>query len=469
MQGISRALYGALVVSALLGACGGGGGGGGGGGDSGTASSPSGSGSTSAPAETPLTVKVSVNGTPATPDASGIYAVKPGDTVMVTPSQAASWTSTNGTASAITLRNPSISGSQWASQLVNTLTTTTLYTVKASAGTTLSATTVFSVAAADARNGSYELYGASGARLTLAVNFDIGTYAMADATGGGNAASGAFSAVAGESGSYVFATDRITSATNTARFRVAGDTIVGAFPFVDSRQTSSNVHSVRPFVASRALITEQASLDGTYNRFVVTTATDGSTNSGISQMQITGGGTLMTFCANMTIYLIGNCPAGSQVQYSISAGSRPGLWARQSLTDPSEPIGGLAVARINGQNVYLSAGRSPGSTTNSGFQIGLPETGYWPTTVARGGSTEGTWGTSTVTATSYSRAVLWPDATANIQTATVGMMGGPLGIRVGRTPANAPYFLMQSSKLFAMIGARDVPATAGYLQLGLID
>lgn len=473
MRGMSRALCGAMVLSLLLAACGGGGGGdgggSGGGGGGGSSQTPPGGGGTSIPAEAKLTVKVTVNGAQAAPDASGTYAVKPGDTVSVTPSQASSWTSTNGTASAITLRNPSISGSQWASQLVNTLTTTALYTVTASVGSTLSATVAFSVAAADARNGEYVLYGASGTRLDLTLNFDIKTYAMADATSGGNAASGDFSAVADESGSYVFATNRVTSATNTARFRVTEDTIVGAFPFVDSQQPSSTVYSVRPFVASRALVTEQASLDGVYNRFVVTTATDGSTNSSISQMQIAAGGTMMTFCANMTIYLIGDCPAGSQVRYSISAGSRPGRWTRQNLTDPSEPPGSLAVARIGGQNVYLSAGRSPGSTTNSGFQVGLPETGNWPTIVARGGSTQGTWGASTVTATSYSRAVLWPDATTNVQTATVRMLGGPLGIRSAQTPANEPFFLMQSNKLFAMIGARDVPATAGYLQLGLID
>ncbi|MFZ3120493.1 MAG: hypothetical protein WA159_19490 [Variovorax sp.] len=463
MQRMSRALCGALVLSVLLAACGGGGG------DSGSATPSSGTGSASASAETQLTVKVSVNGAQATPDASGTYAVKPGDTVVVTPSQTSSWTSTNGTAGAITLRNPSISGSQWASQLVNTLATTTLYTVTASVGSTLSATAVFSVAAADARNGEYMLYGASGTRLALTLNFDTSTYAMEDTTGAGNTASGDFSAVAGESGSYVFATDRIASATNTARFRVTDDTIVGAFPFVNSQQASSTVYSVRPFVASRALATDQASLDGIYNRFLVTTATDGSTNSSISQMQISAGGTLMTFCANNAIYLIGSCPTGSQVRYSISAGSRPGLWVRQNLTNPSEPTGGLAVARIGGQNVYLSAGRSPGSTTTSGFQIGLPETGNWPAIVARGGSTQGTWGTSTVDGTNYSRAVLWPDSTANVRTATIDAPGAPLGIRVAHTPATEPFFLMQSSKLFAMIGARDVPATAGYLQLGLID
>jgi hypothetical protein len=148
-------------------------------------------------------------------------------------------------------------------------------------------------------------------------------------------------------------------------------------------------------------------------------------------MQIAGGGTLMTFCANTQIDLIGNCPSGFQVHYSISAGSRPGLWMRQNLTNPSEPTGGLAVAR--------------------------------------GGSTQGTWGASTVTATSYSRAVLRPDAPANVQSATISILGGPLGIRSAQTPATESYFLMQSNTLFAMIGARDVPATAGYLQLGLID
>lgn len=129
-------------------------------------------------AEAQLTINVTVNGAQATPDASGIYAVKPGDTVVVTPSQASSWTSTNGTASAITLRNPSISGSQWASQLVNTLTATALYTVKASVGSTLSATAIFSVAAADTRNGSYKVFATNGTQQTLTLNVDTKTYEM---------------------------------------------------------------------------------------------------------------------------------------------------------------------------------------------------------------------------------------------------------------------------------------------------
>jgi hypothetical protein len=39
-----------------------------------------------------------------------------------------------------------------------------------------------------------------------------------------------------------------------ARFRVAGDTVVGAFPFVNSQQASSTAYGVRAFVASRALV-----------------------------------------------------------------------------------------------------------------------------------------------------------------------------------------------------------------------
>ena len=467
MQGISRALYGALVVSALLGACGGGGGGGGGGGDSGTASSPSGSGSTSAPAETPLTVKVSVNGTPATPDASGIYAVKPGDTVMVTPSQAASWTSTNGTASAITLRNPSISGSQWASQLVNTLTTTTLYTVKASAGTTLSATTVFSVAAADARNGSYKVFATNGTRQTLTLNFDIKTYEMSD--GSNPVASGSISEDNNATGTYVFGSSRITTSTNNARFKLAQDTVVGAFPFVVT-QVATTSYAVQPFVASRALETDAVALDGVYNRFGIDVGS-ASASSQISQVQISGNGSTLIRCADNTIYRIDVCPGGSQQAWTITAGSTADTWKMTEVANPTN-YSIFSVARLGGQKIFLIAGKQLADPMTSVFRLGVTETSTWPTGTGVGTSTQGSWGTVSVQAGQSTRSAVAADGTTSTAQNTFGPMNaqGPLGMRAITNGANAGdvYFAMQGAKIFAIVGANN-PSTAGYLQINLMD
>ena len=349
MRGISKALCGALALSALLAACGGGGGGG----DGASTTNPSvGGGSASVPAEAQLTIKVTVNGAQAAPDASGTYAVKPGDTVVVTPNQASSWTSTNGTASAITLRNPSISGSQWASQLVNTLTSTALYTVKASVGTTLSASAVFSVAAADARNGSYKVFATNGTQQTLTLNVDTKTYEMREnAT---TAESGSISEDASATGTYVFGSSRITTVANTARFRFAQDTVVGAFPFTVT-QAATTSYAVQPFVASRTLETSASALDGVYNRFGIDVA-PATASSTISQFKISGSGTTLVRCADNTIYRVDQCPALSLQSWTVSQGSSTGTWVMTEVANPSN-YSTFGVARLGGEKIFLIAGK----------------------------------------------------------------------------------------------------------------
>ncbi len=96
---------------------------------------------------------------------------------------------------------------------------------------------------------------------------------------------------------------------NTARFRLATDTVVGSFPFAVAQVTPVS-YGVRPFVASRALVRTQADLAGTYNRLGINlTATTG--DSSITRVQIANGGAMPT-CAMITgIYRIDNCPAAS--------------------------------------------------------------------------------------------------------------------------------------------------------------
>lgn len=463
MRGISKALCGALVLSALLAACGGGGGGGG---DSGSAN-PSNGGGTSAPTEAQLTVKVTVNGAQATPDASGTYAVKPGDTVVVTPSQASSWTSTNGTASAITLRNPSISGSQWASQLVNTLTSTALYTVKASVGTTLSATAVFSVAAADARNGSYKVFATNGTQQTLTLNVDTKTYEMRESAT--EAESGSISEDASATGTYVFGSSRITTAANTARFRFAQDTVVGAFPFTVTQAATAS-YAVQPFVASRALETSATALDGVYNRFGIDVAPT-SASSTISQFQIAGNGTTLVRCADNIIYRIDQCPAPSLQTWTVSQGSSAETWVMTEVANPSN-YSTFGVARLGGEKIFLIAGKLIGNPMASVFRIGVTERNAWPTGSGYGSSTSGAWGSVNVQATTSTRAALAIDGTTSTAQNTFGPMNalGPLGMREITNGAGAGnyYFAMQGAKLFAIVGENN-PSTAGYLQINLID
>jgi hypothetical protein len=460
MRGMLKAFGGALVLGILLTACGGGGGASG-------STDPSSGGGTAAPPEAQLTLKVTVNGAQAAPDASGSYAVKPGDTVAVTPSQASTWTSTSGTASAITLRNPSISGSQWASQLVNTLAATALYTVTASVGSTLSATAVFSVAAADARNGSYKVFATNGTQQTLTLNVDTKTYEMREnAT---TAESGSISEDPSATGTYIFSSSRITAVANTARFRVAQDTIVGAFPFTVT-QAATTSYAVQPFVASRALETSASALDGVYNRFGIDVA-PASASSTISQFKIAGSGTTLVRCEDNTIYRIDQCPALSLQSWTVSQGSSAGTWVMTEVANPSN-YSTFGVARLGGEKIFLIAGKLIGNPLASVFRIGVTESNAWPTGSGYGSSTSGSWGSVSVQATTSTRAALAADGTSSTAQNTFGPMNalGPLGMREITNGAGVGdyYFAMQGAKLFAIVGA-DNPSTAGYLQLNLID
>jgi hypothetical protein len=393
--------------------------------------------------------------------------VKPGDTVVVTPNQASSWTSTNGTASAITLRNPSISGSQWASQLVNTLTSTALYTVKASVGTTLSATAIFSVAAADARNGSYKVFATNGTQQTLTLNVDTKTYEMREnAT---TAESGSISEDASATGTYVFGSSRITTVANTARFRFAQDTVVGAFPF-SVTQAATASYAVQPFVASRALETSATALDGVYNRFGIDVAPT-SASSTISQFQIAGNGTTLVRCTDNIIYRIDQCTPPSLQTWTVSQGSSAETWVMTEVANPSN-YSTFGVARLGGEKIFLIAGKLIGNPMASVFRIGVTERSAWPTGSGYGSSTSGAWGSVNVQATTSTRTALAIDGTTSTAQNTFGPMNalGPLGMReiTNGAGVGAYYFAMQGAKLFAIVGENN-PSTAGYLQINLID
>ncbi|MGJ7528397.1 hypothetical protein [Variovorax sp. GB1P17] len=319
--------------------------------------------------------------------------------------------------------------------------------------------------APDARNGRYKVYAANGSRQTLALNMDSLRYEMTDDTG--TTASGSFTADSAEAGSFVFDSSRITSPVNTARFRLTTDTVVGAFPFAVAQVTPAS-YAVRPFVASRALVKAQAELDGVYNRLGINlTATTG--DSSITQIQVANGGTTLYLCNDNGVYRIDNCPTASVRTYTVSAGPTVDTWHIVNVTNPSDN-GNFGIARVGGDNVYLSAGIVPSTPTTSVFRIGLPERATWPTIAARGGATNGSWGSTSIGATSYARTQVLPDGTSATRSATLATMGiiGPLNMRLASFSGPEGHFASQSSKLFAMVGSRN-PATAGAIEIDLID
>jgi len=320
-------------------------------------------------------------------------------------------------------------------------------------------------AAPDARNGRYKVYASNGTRQSLGLNLDTKRYEMTDETG--TVAAGSFAEDVAEPGSFVFDSSRITSPVNTARFRLATDTVVGSFPFALAHVTPVS-YDVRPFVASRALVKTQASLDGTYNRLGINlTAT--TADSTIAQFQVANGGTVLYLCNDSGVYSIGNCPAASVRTYTVSAGASVDTWQIVNVANPSD-IGSFAIARIGGENVYLSAGIVSSTPTMSLFRIGLPERAAWPTVTARGGATNGGWGITAIGASTYAQTRVLPDGTAGMLNASLASMGatGPLNMRLVTFPNATIQFTSQSSKMFAMVGSRN-PATAGALEIGLID
>lgn len=323
------------------------------------------------------------------------------------------------------------------------------------------------LSAGDPRNGVYYVYsadGSNGTRQKLGINFDTKSYSLVDSKG--VATSGTFSEDPAEPGTYVFANSRITSAVNTARFRITTDAIVGAFPF-QKPWSDPAVYEVMPFVAARAFVTAPALLDGDYNRYGINRNSDGSSDSQILPMRISGHGTLLEMCFDFVIYRVDSCPAASKRSYSLVASSDFN-WTGTNIWSPDDILQ-FRMARIDGQNVWLSGGYTDTAPNVHVFRVGLKDATTWPTARYIGGSTDGRWGTTLIGTTSATRDSV--DATGTSSTITQpvneGGNSGPIGIRGLNANGEQKYFVMQNGTLSVIVGARSNPNTQGYIQVGL--
>ncbi|SCK61112.1 hypothetical protein VAR608DRAFT_6967 [Variovorax sp. HW608] len=447
-----------LLAAVALASCGGGGGGGGLGGIAATVPKPA------------LTTTVKINGQAATAQSADQYAVKPGDTVEITPSQSVSWTSSSSPVG-ISANALASTPSQWSAQLVNETSAPATYTVTASAGAAAANTKSlqFVVAGGDSRNGSYKAFATNGTRQTLALNFDTSTYTWTDSNN--VVLTGSFAADANEAGTYVFQSARITTVANTARFHLNQDTVVGAFPFVVT-QSTTETYAIQPFVASRALETQQAALDGVYNRFGIDVGPSAQ-SSDISQFQISGGGTTLVRCNDGNISRIELCPPASLQTWQISPGSVSGMWTMVDTASPSNTAN-IALARIGNQRIFLIAGKSLSDPHTTVFRIGVPESTAWPAGTGYGTATPGSWGRVQVAANNTStRSGVATDGSAVQTFNTFYSMAPsqPNGMRLlPNTSTGATYFTMQGANIFAIVGANDPShGTNGYLQISLMD
>jgi hypothetical protein len=318
--------------------------------------------------------------------------------------------------------------------------------------------------AAGSRNGVYYVYaadGTNGTRQKLGINFDAKRYTLTDSQG--QTTSGTFGEDAAEPGTYVFASDRITSVANTARFRITTDAIVGAFPF-EKPWSNPVAYQVMPFVAARAFVTAPAQLDGTYNRFGVSRNSNGTSDSQILAMRISGHGTALEMCFDNTIYRIESCPVASKRTYAITA-SPDFVWTAINIATPSDLLQ-FRMARIGGKSVWLSGGYTDAAPNVHVFRVGLQDSASWPRIRYVGASTEGSWGANVFDATTSVRSAITPEGITGDLSLPFAEMGGPQGIRSLNATGQKKYFAMQNGVLSVIAGSRN-PETQGYIQVNL--
>lgn len=318
--------------------------------------------------------------------------------------------------------------------------------------------------AEDPRNGVYYVYaadGTNGTRQKLGVNFSTKSYTLTDSRG--QATSGTFSEDVAEPGTYVFASGRITSAVNTARFRFTPDAIVGAFPF-EKPWSNPVSYQVMPFVAARAFVVDPTQLDGTYNRFGVSRNSNGTSDSQMLAMRISGGGKTLEMCFDNTIYRIESCPAASKRAYAVTA-SPDFVWTAINIVSPSDLLQ-FRMARIGGQNVWLSGGYTDAAPDVHVFRVGLQDSASWPKIRYVGASTEGSWGANVFDATTSVRTSVTPEGVTGELSLPFAPMGGPQGIRSLNATGQKKYYAIQNGVLSVIVGTRN-PDTQGYIQVNL--
>lgn len=300
----------------------------------------------------------------------------------------------------------------------------------------------------DPRNGDYTMVAANAREYTLTLDFNVMTYRVA---GNGLDQSGTITA---DGPAFDFSPGNAVGTTglSTTRFSMATDTVVGEFVLPEG---------ALPFVAPRKFVTTAAAAAGTYNFLgrVVDTA-GGAPDSTIQQAEITADGHLKT-CDDAVIYTMANCPAASVTTGTLTV---------SGTTFTSTTPGGaytFRVAQVGTDKVFLRDSASTGTTRR--FIVGTPATTSFPSATFLGGTTEPSWGTISVTSSSYTSTGSYRNgatATRSAPAQPVGQNDTLASLLAVNTSYAGNFFGAQSSELGILVAARGNPAAPGLMAIG---
>lgn len=342
----------------------------------------------------------------------------------------------------------------------------------------------------DPRSGTYKVFAGLGTQHSLTIDPATRSYSTTDEAG--VSVSGTFVSDSDEPGTYIFNSDRIKSAINTARFRLAADTVVGAFPF--PTRPLGDVFQVQPFIASRAIASTQSTLDGTYNRFTLY-SDNGYLGPRVNQqIRIMDGGTTMVACNDArweALYTVDNCPAASRTTYVISQGATAGAWSlKDPSLDQSSPgffrKSGFSIIKVAGQKVYVTAEPSDAGSFYAAFRIGVEEASAWQAVSARGGvagrvsnvnsAADSSWSNASLDANWFERTTKHPDGTQSALRLPLfpSEPTSPQGVQlVGSLTfgnQNVPmYMVMQNKGLAVFSGRAGIYSDFGMLLTDRVD
>lgn len=294
---------------------------------------------------------------------------------------------------------------------------------------------------ADARNGEYTAFAADGYQYALNLNFDAMTYSV---TGGSVNASGAFVA---EGSKYVFLPAPAGATQNTAKFTIANGTVIGGFKFSAG---------VIPFVAPRTFVTTIADAAGTYNFLSTLVDTAAAPDNTIFSGEITAAGQLRT-CNDPTIYTIALCPSASVVTGTVTVSGSDFAAATSTGTVR------FRVATVGADKVFLRASASTG--TSRRFTVGTPAVAYASGTFSVV-NTLGQAGTTSVSLTAYSSALVTPAGATVNSTGTVSAAALPAGLLAVSTTDIGNLFTIRAGDIGVIWAARGNTQVPGLVQIG---
>jgi len=314
-------------------------------------------------------------------------------------------------------------------------------------------------------SGTYSVFAAFGSRHTLSIDLAAKSYGTADEAG--VSTSGTLAEDPAEPGTYIVSNVRIDAAVNTARVRLAKNTVVGAFPF--PTRPLGDLFQVQPFIGSSALATAQSAIDGTYNQFTLTSDNYSANKRVARQVRIANNGTSLQICDDdaswQARYTIDNCPAELKTVFAISPGAASGNWTAEiPSVPPSSPNFarkyGFSIMEMAGQKVYVGAQYD--SWANKTFSIGLEDSDAWPSVVARGASTRrvagypsnSSWNSVGLDSSWLDRTVAHADGTQGTERLALAPadLTTPQGLRgIGLEPGIGPRYIVMQSKGLAVM------------------